>query len=121
MIKREDMTDVFRVVLQNVSQYNPRFPNRPLQHVAIVKECTRFLNVDEPWQAVFKKDKGLVRMFCLDPLFTAPEPAVRKIAEQMGCMLVVKVPGLDMSDIVEDDYSMQKISQAITKLLIVSN
>ena len=60
-------------------------------------------------------------MFCLDALFKTGDPTAKIVAEQMGCMLVIKVQNLDLSDIVDDEFSMAKISQAITKLLIVAN
>lgn len=38
----------------------------------------------------------------------------------MGAILMVKVPDLELSDIVSDDYSMEKINQALIKYILNS-
>lgn len=38
----------------------------------------------------------------------------------MGAILMVKVPDLELCDIVSDDYSMEKIHQALTKYVLNS-
>lgn len=39
----------------------------------------------------------------------------------MGAILMVKVPDLELSDIVSEDYSMEKINQALIKYMLNSH
>jgi len=39
----------------------------------------------------------------------------------MGSLLMIKVPNIDLSDIVDEDYSMEKISQGLLRLLMTSS
>lgn len=38
----------------------------------------------------------------------------------MGSLIMLKVPSLELSDIVSDDYSMEKISQALLKYVLTN-
>lgn len=121
VLTRTEMTDVLSIALQRVSQYHPRMPEREFLHASIVKECSRLLSSDELWHNVFKNEAKYLKIFNLDALFGQEDPAAKKVAESMGSLLMIKVPNIDLSDIVDEDYSMEKISQSLLRLLMTSS
>ena len=38
----------------------------------------------------------------------------------MGSLIMLKVPNLELSDVVSDDFSMEKISQALVKYVLTT-
>lgn len=84
----------------------------------IVKECARLLARDELWRQAIANTKRYAKFFFLDALIGHAETSYRKIGEAMGALLMVRIPSLELSDIVNEDYSMEKINQAILKFVI---
>jgi len=62
----------------------------------------------------------LARSFHLDSLLKSGNEQFKKVGESMGAILMVKVPDLELPDIVTDDYSMEKINQALIKYVLNS-
>ena len=55
----------------------------------------------------------------LDALIEQEEDlSFRKTGQAMGALLMVKIPELELPDIVNEDYSMEKINQAIMKTVL---
>lgn len=57
-------------------------------------------------------------MFHLDALLKSTNEQFKQVGVSMGAILMVKVPDLELADIVSDDYSMEKINQALLKYII---
>lgn len=119
-ITRKDITKVLRTVLKRVSEYDPNYPEHPNHHADIVKECTRLLKDDERWLKAFESNPSMAKSFHLDALIAYPNEEYRKIGENMGALLMVKVPSLEVSDIANEDYSMAKISEALVRYVLNS-
>lgn len=84
----------------------------------IVQECTRLMARDELWRQAISNTKRFAKFFFLDALIGHAETSFRRIGESMGALLMAKIPSLELSDIVNDDYSMEKINQALLKYII---
>lgn len=111
---------VLKTVLSTISKYDPKFPDRQSNHADIVKECIRLLVKDTVWHKTIETNKNLAKNFFLDSLISSDDPKIKKIGETMGSLLMVKIPLLELDDIVDEDYSMEKINQAMLKYFINS-
>jgi hypothetical protein len=87
-------------------------------HALIVSEFIRLLQSWDPWPGVMDQNKHLARSFKLDALIACPDPTMKKIGLTMGALLMVKVTNLELSEVVDSDYSMEKINQSILKYVI---
>jgi hypothetical protein len=84
-----------------------------------VRECARLFNNDILWQNAIKENKAFAKAFFLDALIEQEEDlSFRKTGQAMGALLMVKIPELELPDIVNEDYSMEKINQAIMKTVL---
>jgi hypothetical protein len=115
-----EIMTVLKTVLSSVSKYDPKFPKREANHADIVKECTRLFVRDKLWQKTLEGNKTFAKAFFLDSLIGSNDPEIKKIGEAMGSMMMVRISNLELADIVDDDYSMEKINQALTKYFINS-
>lgn len=59
-----------------------------------------------------------MRDFFLDELINSENEVYNRIGEAMGSLLMVKIPDIEVRDIVQDDFSMEKITQAVMKYLL---
>ena len=109
-LTRADMMQVLKTVLTTLSKYDPKFPLRQANHADIVKECTRLFVNDSLWQKTIEANKPLAKAFFLDALISSEDPNIKKVGEAMGSLLMVKLPSLELADVVDDDYSMEKIN-----------
>lgn len=91
---------------------------RQAKHADIINECTRLFSRDTMWIRVMAKNKKLVKMFCLDPLIQATEFNYRKIGVNMGALIMMKVPAVELTDVVTTDFAMEKIGQWLIKFLV---
>lgn len=117
-LTRAEMMQVLKTVLSTISKYDPKFPLRQSNHADIVKECTRLLVKDTIWHKTIETNKNFAKDFYLDSLISSEDANIKKIGEAMGSLLMVKIPNLELDDIVDEDYSMEKINQALLKYLI---
>jgi hypothetical protein len=84
-----------------------------------VRECARLFTNDILWQNAIKENKAFAKAFFLDALIEQEQDlSFRKTGQAMGALLMVKIPELELSDIVNEDYSMEKINQAIMKTVL---
>jgi len=84
-----------------------------------VRECARLFANDILWQNAIKENKAFAKAFFLDALIEQEEDlSFRKTGQAMGALLMVKIPELELPDIVNEDYSMEKINQAIMKTVL---
>jgi len=84
-----------------------------------VRECARLFTNDILWQNAIKENKAFAKAFFLDALIEQEEDlSFRKTGQAMGALLMVKIPELELPDIVNEDYSMEKINQAIMKTVL---
>jgi hypothetical protein len=56
----------------------------------------------------------------LDTLILSNDQNISKIGVNMGSLIMLKVPNLELSDVVSDDFSMEKISQALVKYVLTT-
>jgi hypothetical protein len=91
-------------------------PNKWLKHADIVNECIRLFVKDPLWQKAMTKQ--FASAFCLDHLIASPDPNIQRVGISMAASLLIKVPALEMADIVHDDYSMELISRKLFRILI---
>ncbi len=115
-----EIMTVLKTVLSSISKYDPKFPQREANHADIVKECTRLFVRDKLWQKTLEGNKAFAKAFYLDSLIGSNDPEIKKIGEAMGSLMMVKISNLELADIVNEDYSMEKINQALTKYFINS-
>lgn len=47
--------------------------------------------------------------FFLDPLVESKDPKLKKVGVDMGALLMMKVPSLEVTDVAAKDYSQEKI------------
>lgn len=84
-----------------------------------MRECARLFTNDILWQNAIKENKAFAKAFFLDALIEQEEDlSFRKTGQAMGALLMVKIPELELPDIVNEDYSMEKINQAIMKTVL---
>lgn len=84
-----------------------------------MRECARLFANDILWQNAIKENKAFAKAFFLDALIEQEEDlSFRKTGQAMGALLMVKIPELELPDIVNEDYSMEKINQAIMKTVL---
>ena len=75
----------------------------------------RIFTQDIGWQAEIAKDPTLAKGFQLDFLINSEDVPNRKVGISMGVLLMMKLSKLQLEDFVDEDYSMIKINQAMTR------
>lgn len=63
----------------------------------------------------------MAKVFMLELLIKSNNKQVSKTGMGMGALILIRVTDLELADVVEDDYCMEKINQAMLKYLINSN
>jgi len=100
----------FDTILGQLSQYDPRYPERPNYHASIVKECTRLLAIDELWQVSLAKNRQDIKGFHLDALIASEDEKKRRVGQEMAALIMVKVPDVDLSEIIHSSAAVANIS-----------
>ena len=83
-----------------------------------MKECTRLFSTDSPWHEAIENNKPLAKSFHLDPLIQQPNPVIKRVGITMGATIMMRVPKIDLAEVVNNDYSMDKINQGLLKYVI---
>ena len=97
-----------------------KLPNTIYIHADIVKECMRLFAKDTLWHKAIQQNAEFARKFQLDTLILSNDQNISKIGVNMGSLIMLKVPNLELSDVVSDDFSMEKISQALVKYVLTT-
>lgn len=120
-LSRENLSKVLGVVMKTlITPGMTKLPNTIYIHADIVKECLRLFAKDTLWQKALDLNHDFAKKFQLDTLITSNDMNISKIGINMGSLIMLKVPSLELSDIVSDDYSMEKISQALLKYVLTN-
>ena len=119
-LSRENLSKVLGVVMKTlITPGMTKLPNTIYIHADIVKECMRLFSKDTLWHKAIEKEHDFASKFQLDTLITANDQNISKIGINMGALLILKVPALELSEVVNDDFSMEKISQALLKYVLL--
>jgi hypothetical protein len=62
------------------------------------------------WIEIMASDLSFASALQLDPLILSQDMTVRKVAVTMGALIMTKVPGIRLEEIVSDEFSMNKIN-----------
>ena len=79
-------------------------------HATIVAELSRLFAKNKDWDKALEKDKSLARVFRLEQLISSPDSKTKKIGIAMGSLIMARVQGVELADIVDDETSMAFIN-----------
>ena len=79
-------------------------------HADIVQEVTRLFAKDPFWHRVISQNHELAKVFHLDTLIRSKDKQIMKIGINLGALMMAEVPSLELDEIVDDDFSMEKIN-----------
>jgi hypothetical protein len=70
---------------------------------------------------VIEQNHKLARVFQLDGLICSKDKTVQNIGVNLGALIIQEVQSVSLADIVDSDFSMEKINQAILKYVLNSH
>ena len=103
LMAMEDVYKVISIVCESQTELpeNPDYPERLVNHAAVVKELARIFSQDKNWQITIEANQKLAKTFRLDSLIGSHNPEQRKLGCGMGSLLMMKLPRLQIEDILE--------------------
>jgi hypothetical protein len=118
-LTREELTKAIGAIISKLAETKDhKVHDRLAKHADLVREVTRLFANDKFWHKEMEANKAMAKLFRLDPLIQSNNPTVRKIGYTMGAVLMTRVTSIDLVDIVDTDFAMEKINQCLCKYII---